>query len=158
MDEDKQIADELFSVKEQIPDGLYLKLMNKLGGKRKVPNVENVKVVKIAFECLSVEFCYDEIDEFINEASLITDEEYEEFEEEINRRISLHNVYYEKLFQVVDEGTQCSFDPCKFIDKNNYHISKYMLKTFIESYQNDDLYTPFLGKMKFRIKKIEVLS
>lgn len=157
MELNKQIADSLFSIKEQIPDGHYLTLMNMLNGKKEVPNVEGAKIVKIAFEFLSVNFCYEEIDEFINDAELNTDEEFEEFEDEINKRISLNNVYYEKLFQVVDGGTQCSFNPCKFIDKNNNYISNYMLKTFIECYQKDELYTPFLQKMRFRIKNIEVL-
>ena len=148
----------MFSVKEKIPDGHYLALMNMLSGKKEVPNIEGAKIVKIGYEHVYTGFNFNDIDDFIDEVTLNTDEEYENFEKEIFNRISLNTVYYEKILQVVDGGSKCSFNPSAFIDKNNNYISKYILKSFVESYQNDELYEPFLQKMRFRIKNIEVLA
>ena len=46
----KEIADSLYSVKEQLPDGHYLTLMNLLAGKNDVPDITDAKFVEIDVE------------------------------------------------------------------------------------------------------------
>jgi len=46
----RAIADSLFAVKEQLPDGHYLALMNMLGGKHEVPDITNAKLVEIRWD------------------------------------------------------------------------------------------------------------
>ena len=46
----RAIADSLFAVKEQLPDGHYLALMDMLGGKQTVPDITNAKLVEIRWD------------------------------------------------------------------------------------------------------------
>jgi len=55
----REIADSLFAVKEQLPDGLYLALMDMLGGKQSVPDITNAKLVEIRWD----HFCTVSVDE-----------------------------------------------------------------------------------------------
>lgn len=63
----REIADSLFSVKEQLPDGHYLALMNMLGGKHVdvvagVPDITNAKLVEVRWDRFSVACSGDDED------------------------------------------------------------------------------------------------
>ena len=51
----KEIADSLYAIKEQLPDGHYLQLMNMLGGKSDVPDITNAKLVKVNVDHFTTE-------------------------------------------------------------------------------------------------------
>lgn len=58
----RAIADSLFAVKEQLPDGHYLALMNMLGGKHEVPDITNAKLVEIRWDHFRVQPMGDELE------------------------------------------------------------------------------------------------
>ena len=58
----RAIADSLFAVKEQLPDGHYLALMNMLGGKQSVPDITNAKLVEIRWDHFRVQPMGDELE------------------------------------------------------------------------------------------------
>lgn len=138
----KEIADSLYSIKEQLPDGHYLQLMNFLGGKTNVPDITNAKLVKV------------NVDHFTSDTEMV----------EVTAKKHI------KLLQVVDEGNdsyECAdlqdfeliFEP--YVSTITKEVLDRLCNNILDKDKNECCnhfgYEQWCGAI-FRVNSIEVLE
>jgi len=120
----KEIADSLYAIKEQLPDGHYLQLMNMLGGKNDVPDITNAKFVELNMHIFHGKFDDDSCD-------------IHTFVKKVKR-------FYKVIYSQTEEQRQKSHDDGIHEDDVN-QLSDYALRVIISSLKRNE-YTRWKGE------------